>query len=70
MEELICKKCGCKEVKYYVVGPHIGAYCAHCDNWIKWVRKASNVEIERKEVAVEMPDEERDESYFGKLPWE
>jgi len=32
-----CRECGCKNVYVRTVDPHVGAYCAGCGRWAKWL---------------------------------
>lgn len=39
MSTIACKHCGGTTINYQEHGPHIGAYCANCNKFIKWVSK-------------------------------
>ena len=39
-----CKCCGCKIRMLKYVKPHVGAYCARCTIWIKWLSKKEKAE--------------------------
>lgn len=79
-----CRKCGNNSFEARRVGPHIGWYCTKCGAWLRWIpqynKKAQlnephqmSIEEFMQEAAPEqasMTNEERTETYFGKLPWE
>lgn len=60
-----CKNCK-KEVpiKIKTVGPHIGAYCFNCGNYIKWLSKNEKKELVEKSDA----KNEKENSYICNLP--
>ena len=35
--------CTAIDIVYKRVGPHIGAYCAHCGEWHGWVKQTSEI---------------------------
>lgn len=39
MVQIRCKYCFTAEVVLREKGPHIGAYCANCSRWLKWLGK-------------------------------
>ena len=39
-----CKCCGCEFRMLKYVKPHVGAYCARCTIWIKWLSKKEKAE--------------------------
>ena len=45
-EELFVKgeHCGCEIRMLKYVKPHVGAYCARCTVWIKWLSKKEKAE--------------------------
>ena len=39
MVQIRCKYCLTTETVLKEKGPHIGAYCANCGRWLKWLNK-------------------------------
>lgn len=39
MAQIRCNRCLTTEVVLREKGPHIGAYCANCGRWLKWLGK-------------------------------
>ena len=39
MVQIRCKYCLTTETVLREKGPHIGAYCANCGRWLKWLSK-------------------------------
>lgn len=39
MVQIRCKYCLTTETVLREKGPHIGAYCANCGRWLKWLGK-------------------------------
>lgn len=37
--QIVCKKCGEREIYLQYRGMQVGAYCSNCGSWIKWVGK-------------------------------
>ncbi len=35
-----CRECGGRDVYVRQMEPHVGAYCAGCGRWIKWINKS------------------------------
>lgn len=45
---MVCTKCKNTKFEYKAVGPHIGAYCASCGSFIKWLNKKEKLEIKEE----------------------
>ena len=39
MVQIRCKYCLTTDVVLKEKGPHVGAYCANCGRWLKWLSK-------------------------------
>lgn len=39
MVQIRCKSCLTTETVLREKGPHVGAYCANCGRWLKWLGK-------------------------------
>ena len=39
MVQIRCKYCLTTETVLREKGPHVGAYCANCGRWLKWLDK-------------------------------
>lgn len=45
---LRCNNCGSSGIYLAKKGPQIGAYCAECNRWIKWIGKKDITDFTRK----------------------
>lgn len=43
-----CKYCGCAEIEYRQVTPHLGAYCKACGKFQQWVKHTDNPKTHEK----------------------
>ena len=45
-----CKKCNNDTYIVKKVGPHMGAYCANCGRWIRWIKgkEVKDFEIDKE----------------------
>ena len=47
--EYVCK-CGGKSFYTQDKGPHKGMYCLHCNKWLTWINKATEVELKKQGI--------------------
>ncbi|MHB1537474.1 MAG: hypothetical protein ACYCYN_03045 [Solirubrobacteraceae bacterium] len=45
-----CCECGCRHVYVRQMEPHVGAYCAGCGRWIKWLNKSERTRAQGGDV--------------------
>lgn len=70
MVQIRCKYCLTTETVLREKGPHVGAYCANCGRWLKWLGKNEKnlVDFGIKLEPVKIEKNETDDT-DEEVPW-